>query len=68
LWQNYNHYLAHVIASLPAESKAFPMRVSSNPETTLLWIAVDYVEHLKHHVNQVVGAKFQSTYPNTPTV
>ncbi len=68
LWQNYNHYLAHVIASLPAESKALPMRVSSNPETTLLWIAVDYVEHLKHHVNQVVGAKFQSAYPNTPAV
>ena len=66
LWQNYNRYLAHVIASLPGESRAFPMRVADNPEATLLWIATDYVEHLKHHVNQLVGPKFTSTYPNTP--
>lgn len=66
LWSSYNRYLAHVIGALPANAAPYPMRVSTNPETTLLWLAADYVEHLKHHVNQVVGPKFLTTYPNTP--
>jgi hypothetical protein len=66
LWLNYNRYLAHVIGALSSDSAAYPMRVGTNPERTLLWIATDYVEHLKHHVNQIVGARFTSTYPNTP--
>ncbi|MGH9888232.1 MAG: DinB family protein [bacterium] len=66
LWSNYNRYLAHVIASLPPESSGYPMNVADNPVVDLLWIAVDYVEHLKHHLNQVLGSRFESTYPNTP--
>ena len=66
LWVNYNRYLAHVIASLPPESAGFSMKVGENPVVDLLWIAVDYVEHLKHHMNQVLGPRFESTYPNTP--
>ncbi len=66
LWSNYNRYLAHVIASLPAESADFTMEVGENPVVDLLWIAVDYVEHLKHHLNQILGPRFDSTYPNTP--
>jgi hypothetical protein len=66
LWSNYNRYLAHVIASLPRESAGYSMAVGDNPVVDLLWIAVDYVEHLKHHVNQVLGPRFESTYPNTP--
>lgn len=66
LWSSYNRYLAHVIGALPRGAASYPMRVSTNPETTLLWIATDYVEHLKHHVNQVVGPTFTTTYPNTP--
>jgi hypothetical protein len=66
LWSNYNRYLAHVIAGLPTESSGYPMKVGDNPEIDLLWIAVDYVEHMKHHLNQVLGRRFESTYPNTP--
>jgi hypothetical protein len=42
------------------------MKIGENPSVDLLWIAVDYVEHLKHHLNQVLGTRFESTYPNTP--
>lgn len=66
LWVNYNRYLAHVIASLPPDSGGHSMTVGNNPTVDLLWIAVDYVEHLKHHLNQVLGPRFESTYPNTP--
>ena len=66
LWASYNRYLAHVIASLPSEAADYPMEVGGGPVVDLLWIAVDYVEHLKHHVNQLLGQRFESTYPNTP--
>ena len=66
LWSSYNRYLSHVIAALPAEAAGYPMQVGTNSEVDLLWIAVDYVEHLKHHVNQLLGPRFESTYPNTP--
>ena len=66
LWSSYNRYLSHVIASLPAEAADYPMQVGDNAEVDLLWIAVDYVEHLKHHLNQVLGTRFESTYPKTP--
>jgi len=66
LWASYNRYLAHVIASLPSEAADYPMEVGGEPVVDLLWIAVDYVEHLKHHMNQVLGPRFESTYPKTP--
>ena len=66
LWASYNRYLAHVIASLPSEAAGYPMEVGGGPVVDLLWIAVDYVEHLKHHLNQVLGPRFDSTYPKTP--
>jgi hypothetical protein len=68
LWTSYNRYLAHVIGLIPAESAPYAMRVGAGGPTTLLWIATDYVEHLKHHVNQVLGPRFDTTYPNTPPV
>lgn len=67
LWTSYNRYLAHVIASMPADAASHPIRIGDGPRVDLLWVATDYVEHLKHHVNQLIGARFSSTYPKTPT-
>jgi len=66
LWGNYNAYLAHVIASLPVESGGYAMQVGDEPRVDLLWVATDYVEHLKHHLNQILGRRFETTYPDTP--
>jgi len=66
LWSNYNRYLAHVIGAMPAEAAGHSMTVGDHAAVDLLWIAVDYVEHLKHHMNQVLGPRFTSTYPKTP--
>jgi hypothetical protein len=62
LWTNYNAYLAHVIASLPVEAGGYPMQVGDHSQVDLLWVAVDYVEHLKHHLNQILGRRFETTY------
>jgi hypothetical protein len=66
LWSSYNRYLAHVIASLPADAASHAIRIGDGAPVDLLWVATDYVEHLKHHVNQAIGPRFSSTYPKTP--
>jgi hypothetical protein len=62
LWTTYNRYLAHILSSLPPEAAEYSVTVASNPPATLLFIASDYVEHLKHHLNQIVGRRYTSTY------
>ena len=62
LWESYNRYLAHVIAHLPAERAAAACNIGDNPPATLEFIADDYVAHLKHHLNQIIGKRFETVY------
>jgi hypothetical protein len=65
-WANYNRFLAHVIAALPFEAAAVTCSIGKNPPATLEWIAQDYVAHLKHHLNQIVGKTFATAYGMKP--
>ena len=38
------------------------LRKGSNDRATLEWIAQDYVAHLKHHLNQILGKTFETDY------
>jgi len=61
-WANYNRFLAHVINSLPPEAGKITCNIGKNPPVTLEWIAQDYVTHLKHHLNQILGQTFETSY------
>ena len=61
-WAAYNRFLAHVIGCLPAEAAKVTCHIGNNAPMALDWLAMDYVEHLKHHLNQIVGPKFSTTY------
>ena len=61
-WAAYNRFLAHVINNLPAEAAAFTCNIGDNKPATLEWIASDYVAHLKHHLNQILGQTFETNY------
>jgi broad specificity phosphatase PhoE len=61
-WAAYNRFLAHVINSLPAEAVKITCNVGNNKPATLEWIAADYVAHLKHHLNQILGQTFATDY------
>ena len=60
LWSAYNRYLAHVLQQIPESSAQIQCSISEREPVTLLWLAGDYVEHLKHHLNQILGNKFQT--------
>jgi hypothetical protein len=62
LWSAYNWYLAHVLNQLPTSSSEASCRIGAHAPVTLVWLANDYVEHLKHHLNQIVGKKFATAW------
>jgi DinB superfamily len=61
-WTSYNRFLSQVISVLPVESAAVVCAIGKNPPATLEWLAQDYVAHLKHHLNQILGATFVTSY------
>ena len=62
LWSAYNRYLAYVLTQIPASCNDVQCTISGRPPVTLLWLASDYVAHLKHHLNQILGANFATAY------
>jgi hypothetical protein len=62
LWRSYNLYLAHILQRLPESAAHNPCSIAGKPAVTLLWLAEDYVAHLKHHINQALGTKFTTSY------
>jgi hypothetical protein len=53
LWAAYNHYLAHVIAHLPAAKLDTICRIGDSEPVTLSFLASDYLTHMVHHLRQI---------------
>lgn|SRR5690242_9219814 len=66
LWASYNRFIAHVLTGMPASAAKIVCNIGQNPPATLEWIAQDYVAHLKHHLNQILGKKFETNYGVSP--
>lgn len=61
-WFEYNFFLGKILRVLPQEVTEVRCMIGNNPVATLGWIAEDYVAHLKHHLNQIVGMMFETSY------
>lgn len=61
-WTSYNRYLAHVLTCLPDKAANVTCNIGNNKPASLGWIAQDYVAHLKHHLNQILGKTFETSY------
>ena len=66
LWRHYNLHLAHVMASAPVETRTAPRSrhnfhhigfapVSQDEPSTLEHLMIDYIDHLKSHLRQILG-------------
>jgi DinB superfamily len=62
LWSAYNRYLSHILQQIPDSDSEIACTIGGRPPVTLLWLAGDYVEHLKHHLNQILGDRFQTAW------
>ena len=67
LWRLYNLHLLHVVSRIPSDELTRPRRphsldsiafrvVDKDEAATLEYLIRDYVEHLKHHLNQIKSA------------
>ncbi len=57
LWANYNRFLAHTIAHLPADKLNVSVRIGQHEPVTLKFLAEDYFRHLLHHLRQIGAAQ-----------
>ena len=55
LWYTYNRHLCHIIRQIPEESGAFELEMGQGQTVTLRFLVEDYVVHLKHHLDSILG-------------
>jgi DinB superfamily len=60
LWTSYNTHLVHILARIPAEKGAHLCKIGEGEPVTLSFLAEDYVHHMEHHLEQILGAKSAS--------
>jgi hypothetical protein len=53
LWITYNRFLAHILAGVPEEKRKTACYIGATAEMTLEELAVDYLRHLGHHLEQL---------------
>ena len=55
LWKSYNQHLLHVMANIPEDKLAQTVRVGAGEPVTLGFLVEDYMEHLQHHLRQILA-------------
>lgn len=66
LWQAYNAHLAHIIEHVDPKQLSHTINVEDHGTFTLEFIMNDYIDHMKHHLLQILPealeGKFQNNY------
>jgi hypothetical protein len=55
LFAQYNLHISHVIDFLTEETLTNPVNIGKDSPVTLEYVIIDYLKHLKHHVEQLYG-------------
>jgi len=55
LWKSFNLHLLHLGARIPDDRLNSMCFIGTNEPVTLEFIFVDYVRHVKHHIQQLLG-------------
>lgn len=53
LWSILNKQVFNILSTIPAEKLSYTVIIPSGESKTLEWLAIDYVEHLEHHLKQI---------------
>jgi len=56
LWCAYNRHLAHVIAKISESHRDVVCEIGDNPAVSLSYVALDYIGHVQHHLNQILDS------------
>jgi hypothetical protein len=55
LWLAYNKHIAHVIRYIDPSKLDVGCKIGEAEPVSLLYVVEDYIEHMKHHLAQIVG-------------
>jgi hypothetical protein len=55
LWKVYNMHLLHVASVIPEDKLGNRCSIAGGEPVTLRFVIEDYVSHMKHHLNQILG-------------
>jgi hypothetical protein len=55
LWSLLNRQIANILGTIPANRLSYTVIIPSGESKTLEWLAIDYVEHMEHHLKQIFG-------------
>jgi DinB superfamily len=61
LWAAYNRHLLHAVAQIPEESLGHLCKIGDGKQVTLSFLVEDYVDHLEHHLSQLLDAEDATT-------
>ncbi|HAD12305.1 MAG TPA: DinB family protein [Saprospirales bacterium] len=65
LWEWYNKHIAHIIRIVPERTLSNTISINGSQPFTLAFIMEDYIEHLKHHLKQILPqAELESNFTN----
>jgi hypothetical protein len=53
LWNSYNLHLLHTASTMPEDKLSSLCFIGENEPVTLEYLVVDYIRHLKHHLQQI---------------
>ena len=54
LWQMYNLHMANVMTGVNSEDLQKEVLVNEDAKVTLAFLIDDYVDHLEHHLKQIL--------------
>lgn len=63
LWAANNKALATLIANIPHEKLAAHCEISGPPAVTLGFLIEDYILHMQHHLDHLLGREASTSYP-----
>jgi hypothetical protein len=74
LWAEFNRHIARVMAVIPESVRSRPRArhnldqiawrvVPTTEAATLDYFMMDYVDHLEHHLRQIVGPEWDNSLP-----
>lgn len=55
LWKNYNLHLLHIVSAIPEEIINRTCTIGDKEPVSLLLLFNDYINHMKHHLDQVLN-------------
>jgi hypothetical protein len=62
-WLQYNTHLARLVARIPPARLETQCVIAENAPVTLRFLIEDYVWHMQHHIDLILGREVITSYP-----